>query len=281
LKASTVSDAKPGAPVQGAKAAAADDKDELRIGTRPQPVAHSPRSAEDEKILENCKVLLFDMTAGDSERKGALAALQKDRAKSSAVVLGSLDPSSAPDADVRLAALAGIEALQPTGPEVSKRLAQSAMVDPEENVRKKTAALIKSRNDEWAMDTMVRSYIAAFDEAGQVRNPILKEAAGGALRELNDKRVYNAMLYYATLEIRTETSELANLATRQIDSFTVNNGAQNTVLTPLSFPIQFPELKITSVKTTVVAPCAALSSLSGENFGNDLDAWAKWIRRQK
>ena len=74
---------------------------------------------------------------------------------------------------------------------------------------------------------------------------------------------------------------ILGLTTRQIDTFNVNNGTQNTALIPLSLPIQFPDLKLTVVKTTVCAPCAALSSFTGQNFGNDLDKWAKWIRMQK
>ena len=89
------------------------------------------------------------------------------------------------------------------------------------------------------------------------------------------------MFYRATMEIRTATSDLSGLTTRQIDSYTVNSGAQANVLVPLSFPIQFPELKLTSIKTTVCAPCAALIDYTGQNLGNDLDAWAKFIRMQK
>src|SRR4029078_488022 len=105
-------------------------------------------------------------------------------------------------------------------------------------------------------------------------------AGGAALRGLNDRRVLNQIHYYATLELRTAVSELNAFVTRQIDAFTVNNGANVAVIIPLSFPIQFPELKITQVRTTVCAPATALATLTGMNFGHDLEAWGKWIRKQ-
>lgn len=268
-------------PVAAANAQAVVDDGPV-IGMRPVPHAQRLRSEYDERIFAYCKVLRTVSAADENERKAALAALAADRTKATEAVVSYLDPARDYDEQTRLSALAGIEVLKPASAEISKRLAQIAIADPYIPVRKEAVALIKSRNDEGAMNHLVNAYISAFaEEGGQVRDPILKGAAGEALEGLGDKRIYSAMFYRATLEVRTAVSELSNLTTRQIDSYTVNSGAQVNVIVPLSFPIQFPELKLTSVKTTVCAPCAAMSSLSGQNFGNDLDAWAKWIRMQK
>ncbi len=265
---------------KAALAAPAVAIDEPTIRVRAGHPAAS-RPPYDEKILMLCKALMPTVATDDPARTNALKALNADRIKASDVVVNYLDPAKTSDEQIRLAALAGIDALKPVSPDVSKRLAQSAIFDPSQPVRKHTIALIKSRNDEWAMDTMVNTYISAFNEGGAVRDPILKEAAGAALRDLDDKRVFSSMYYRATLEIRTEVSELNNLTTRQIDSFSVQNTQPIPTVFNLSFPIQFPELKITKVNTTVCAPCAALSDLSGQNFGNDLDLWAKWMRKNK
>ena len=244
----------------------------------------SVRLGEAQKVLQLCRAFLPSTSADESARKAALAALVAGGSKTTGTLIELLDANHFSDESGRLAALAGIDALKPVNGELSKRLAYTAIGDPIEAVRLRSNALIKARNDEWAMDTMVKTYLSTFGEGDTIKDPNAKAAqaaAGAALTQLGDKRVYNAMLYYATLEVRTQVSELAGFATRQIDSYTVNNGANATVVTPLSFPIQFPELKITSVKTTVTAPCAALSALSGMDFGNDIDAWAKWIRKQK
>lgn len=244
----------------------------------------TPRSGEPQKTLQLCRQFLPSASPDESARKVALADLAAGGSKTTGALIELLDANRIADENSRLAALAGIDALKPVNGDLSKRLAFTAIGDPIEAVRLRSIALIKARNDEWAMDTMVKTYLSTFGEGGVVKDPntqAAQAAAGAALNLLGDKRVYNAMLYYATLEVRTQVSELAGFATRQIDSYTVNNGANATVVTPLSFPIQFPELKITSIKTTVTAPCAALSALSGMDFGNDLDAWAKWIRKQK
>ncbi|MEI6232683.1 MAG: hypothetical protein WCT04_06505 [Planctomycetota bacterium] len=249
------------------------------IGIRPS--ADRVRAEFDDKIMIYCKALMSASSADESARKTAATALALDRVKATETVFAQLDPARNADEQTRLAALAGIDVLKPATPEVSKRLAQVAIADRFIPVRKQAVALIKSRNDEGAMNAMVNAFIGAFGDNGQVRDPIMQAAAGEALKGLDDKRVLTSIQYRATTEIRTAVTDLNALTTRQIDSYTVNSGAQATVIVPLSFPIQFPELNITSVKTTVCAPCAALSSLTGQNFGNDLDQWAKWIRMQK
>ena len=250
------------------------------IGLRP---AARQRTEADERLVAACKALMDASPADDSARKNALNILTSDRAKNTEALVALLDPARDTDEQTRLAALQGIDALKAAGAPVSNRLAQAAIADRYIPVRTRSVALIKSRNDEAAMNAMVNAYVSSFGESGAVRDPILKGAAGIALKGLEDKRVMGALLYRATLEVRTAVSDLNALTTRQIDSYTVNGNAQGgaAAVIPLSFPIQFPELKLTAIKTTVCAPCSALSDYTGQNFGNDLDAWAKFIRMQK
>ncbi len=269
---------KPSAAKDAANGAPPAENDTLVIGLRPTVRL---QTAYEEKIIAYCTTLLQAATNDDTVRKNALAALTNDRVKASETLVALIDPARDTDEQTRLAVLAGIDALKPNGIEVSMRLAQAAIADRYAPVRTQTQKLIKSRNDEYAMNAMVNAYVSAFGESGSVRDPLLKAAAGAALKGLEEKRIGGALFYRATCEVRTAVSELNNLATRQIDSFTVNQGANVAVVVPLSFPIQFPELAITSVKTTVCAPCSALSDFTGQNFGNDLDAWAKWLRMQK
>jgi hypothetical protein len=259
-----------------AQTPAADES--MVIGVRP---GVRQRSAIDERLVGYCKILMEASPADEVARKNALAVLTIDRAKNTDALVALLDPARDTDEQTRLAALAGIDALKSTGASVSNRLAQTAISDRFLPVRSRSVALIKSRNDESAMNSMVNAYVSSFDESGSVRDPILKGAAVVALKGLEDKRVMGALFYRATLEVRTAVADLNALTTRQIDSYTVNNGAQATVIVPLSFPIQFPDLNLTSVKTTVCSPCSALTDFTGQRFGNDLDAWAKFIRMQK
>lgn len=271
---------RPTLPVSGSGPVETVVDGQLVIGPRAVPKPVRERKAQEAKVLELCQKIYASASPEDDNRKAATAELSRDVGSSGRIMTALLDPQLVPQEEERSAVLSGIEAVKPSGPDLSKRLAYTAMIDPAETVRQKTVSLIKARNDEWAIMTMVNAFVDAYGENGQVKDAGAAAAGGAALRALNDKRVLGAIHYYATLEVRTAVSELTNLVTRQIDTFTVNNGAQATVLTLLSFPIQFPEVKITSVKTTVCAPCTALTALTGMNFGNDLEAWAKWIRKQ-
>jgi len=85
-------------------------------------------------------------------------------------------------------------------------------------------------------------------------------------------------LYYVTMELRLANIDGGSLTTRQIDSYQVNN---NSALN-LAFPIQTPELKMTKVKTSVVAPAInALQDLTGQTFGQDTEKWQRWVEKQK
>jgi hypothetical protein len=83
------------------------------------------------------------------------------------------------------------------------------------------------------------------------------------------------------MELRLTNISEGNLTTRQIDTFAVNQGANAAVLVPLALPIQFPELNIQRVNTAVVAPAvSALRDVTGQDFGQDWDAWSKWVQKQ-
>src|ERR1043165_422708 len=118
------------------------------IGPRPMTPAQRTSSDFDERVISYCKALMPTFTSDESSRKAALAALEKERSKAGDVMLAYLDIGKGGAEDTRLAALAGIEALKPVSTEASNRLAMTAMNDPSKAVRKQTAALIKSRNDE-------------------------------------------------------------------------------------------------------------------------------------
>ncbi|MCZ7649027.1 MAG: hypothetical protein M5U26_27855 [Planctomycetota bacterium] len=128
---------------------------------------------------------------------------------------------------------------------------------------------------------MIRHLVGAFDEVGGLRNAPVRDAAVKSLRALGDSRVYEALLYYVVCEMRPTVTELASFRTRQIDSFTVQQGGNVIIPILLSFPVQFPELSITRVRTTVSAPASALRAVTGQNFGDDVGAWKKWIKGQK
>jgi hypothetical protein len=216
-----------------------------------------------------------------ANEKAALATLQKDKVKSGEALAACLDSKTVPEKNTRLGALRGIELLKPAGANISYALATSAVADPEEAVRDSATKLVKSRNDTAAMSQMIGHLYSAYQPNGAVLSQSLRDSAVASLRNLNDRRIYQGILYRVWMELRLTNISEGNLTTRQIDTFGVNNSGNNAVLVPLALPIQFPELSIQRVNTAVVAPAtSALRDVTGQDFGQDWDAWSKWVQKQ-
>ncbi|MBE7464854.1 MAG: hypothetical protein HS116_15370 [Planctomycetes bacterium] len=246
-------------------------------GTESQAAA---RTAFEKSIVEHAAAL--GASDGDeAKREAAVAALIRDREQSGDVLLACLDFRRMPQSETRLGALQGLRVVKPAGPRVSPSLAWSAVMDPETGVRDEAVKLIKERKDDAAVGGMIRHLMGAFDEGGEVRNAPLRDAAVRSLRALDDPRVYEAFFYYVVCEMRPTLTELTNFQTRQIDSFTVMQGGNVIIPILLSFPVQFPELGITRVRTTVSAPASALRAVTGQDFGDDVGKWRKWLNGLK
>ena len=117
------------APAQKTQARAFVD-DAPVIGLRPVSRVARMQNDYDEKIFAYCKTLLATSTADDSARKAATRALVNERTKATEALFGYLDPAREVDEQTRLTALVGLDILKPSGVEVSKRLAQSALPIP-------------------------------------------------------------------------------------------------------------------------------------------------------
>jgi len=106
-----------------------------------------------------------------------------------------------------------------------------------------------------------QSYVADYDISGDSYDPVIRQFLVGVV--LDVKPIVSSDRRYVTLELRPTVTDLVNFATRQIDSFSVNNGANVNVLVNLSFPIQFPELSIRRVRTTATVPDGGILLIGG------------------
>lgn len=240
--------------------------------------AHTKRVDFTKKVLEQAKVLA-QTGARETSRQEALNFLLNQKEESGDILLGALDFRRVKDDETRLGALKGLTLLKPAGPRVSPTLAWSAVMDPREELRAATAALIKERKDDNAIAGIIKHLIGAFDESGNLVNGPVKDAAVKALHSFNDGRIGDALIYYCVMELRPTVTELANFSTRFIASFTVLQGANVTIIVPLTFPIQFPELAIRRVRTTACAPASALNAYAEAPIGGDLEAMKRWANR--
>ncbi len=134
-------------------------------------------------------------------------------------------------------------------------------------VRENTTTLIAPRltvfNTQRAHMFVARqqSYVADYEISGDSYDPVVRQFLVGVV--LDVKPIVSADRKYVTLEMRPTVTELVNFNTRQIDSFTINQGASVSVIIPLSFPIQFPELAIQRVRTTATVPDGGILLLGG------------------
>jgi hypothetical protein len=250
------------------------------IGTNPRTGTQmQQRIALYNQALEVSALHAPDSKADDKKKREAIQSFAAtDKAKGVEMLLACMDNRNVEQPQTRMGALRALQATKFTHQVASDRLAYTAVNDPDENVRKTAAVVVKENKDEVATARTVKHLMSAYNDGGEVVNATVRNNALAALNAIDDRRVYQALMHYATMELRVANTELANFATRQIDSFTVNNGANATVIVPLSFPIQFPEVAITKVQTTVKCPAvSALEDLTGQHFGNDMDRWRKWV----
>src|SRR4051794_20667419 len=116
-----------------ADATSGSDDGGLVIAPSIKVLAEQPLDAK--KIAEYCKTLSA-LTAGERDRAVAVAALTKDRAKAAELLNANLNPKTAPESEVRLNTLKGIEVVRPTDQKSSISLGMAAAADPVVEVRK-------------------------------------------------------------------------------------------------------------------------------------------------
>ncbi len=89
------------------------------------------------------------------------------------------------------------------------------------------------------------------------------------MREIRDKRVFQALLYYATLEMRAQTAAPARVDTANIRGQNIN------------LPIDLPVIDIVSAEGTIMIPAmASLKGATGQDFGHNFSKWQEWINKQ-
>jgi Flp pilus assembly secretin CpaC len=106
-----------------------------------------------------------------------------------------------------------------------------------------------------------QSYVADYEISGDSYDPVIRQFLVGVV--LDVKPIVSSDRRYVTLELRPTVTELVNFQTRQIDTFSVNSGANVNILVQLAFPIQFPELAIRRVRTTATCPDGGILLIGG------------------
>ncbi|MCY3023411.1 MAG: hypothetical protein NTW87_30900 [Planctomycetota bacterium] len=134
-------------------------------------------------------------------------------------------------------------------------------------VRENTSTLVAPRltvfNTQRAHMFVARqqSYVSDYEISGDSYDPVIRQFLVGVV--LDVKPIVSSDRRYVTLEMRPTVTELVNFQTRQINTYSVNSGANVNVFVQLAFPIQFPELSIRRVRTTATVPDGGILMLGG------------------
>ena len=86
--------------------------------------------------------------------------------------------------------------------------------------------------------------------------------------EIGDKRVFQAILWYAMLELRAGSASLVRVDTVSIKGQNIN------------LPIDLPVLDLISAQGNIIIPAqTSLKQATGQDFGHNFDKWKDWINK--
>jgi len=206
--------------------------------------------------------------------------LQRDKNRSAKVFGSLLDARKTSDAGVRFGAVKAIELTNPESAAIGKELSATAILEKDERVRGAVIELIRSRRDTEAARGLVKQWHAAFEDEALGVDEALRTQAENAMRDVGDRRIYEAIYYYVTMELRAQTATLDRMDTVRIRD-AGRNVQNNDRGGNINLPIDLPSITLSSVETTLVVPALpSLKRITGQDFGRDLVRWKAWIAEQ-
>jgi general secretion pathway protein D len=106
-----------------------------------------------------------------------------------------------------------------------------------------------------------QSYVAEYNIVGDMYEPVVKQFMVGVV--LDVKPIVSSDRHYVTLEMRPTTATLLNFTTINLESIQIITSATVAAIIPIALPIQFPDIQIDRVRTTVTVPDGGVMVLSG------------------
>lgn len=239
-------------------------------GVKLQKVWLQPSLSESAYVAEAAEAARFlsDDKLEAGTRAALTAGIRQDAERAAKAFVRCLDWQRYSDARARLGALRGIEIAGAPISATGKGLAGSAIAEPVPEVRNAAIDLIRRRKDAAAGGEILRFWRAAYDSDLGFDEP-RRAAAAAAMRDIGDKRVFQALLSYVTLEVRAGSASGASIDTVNITGQGIN------------LPIEQPGMNLISVEGTIIVPATgSLKQATGQDFGKNLAQWREWLDKQ-
>ena len=245
--------------------------------------AYQADATEVAKLLSNSKMEPLDKAA-------LMQAIECDPMRAAKAFSNCLNYTKYPHAPTRLGALKGIEIATGTQRDLKnaalvtagKAVANTMLAEPVKEVRSAAMDLVRNNREGTvsgvAAGMLVAHWHNAFDLDGII-NEQQRDAAEGALKDLGDKRTYDALLYYATMEVHAASA--SSITPPQVAFITNAGNDVNTGGGTINLPIELPNNEIRSFDTTLIVPAvSAMKHITGQEFNKNLDKWRAWIKDQ-
>jgi hypothetical protein len=194
-------------------------------------------------------------------------ALCRDRERSGRALGACLDWRQY-NASTRLGAARAIGIAAPSLQTTGKALANTLLAEPVPQVRKEALDLVRGRKDGAVTAELLRFWRSAYD-SDLGFDEAKRGAAVAALRDVGDRRAYQALFYLVTLEVHSGVASAPTLSE-------VSIAGQG-----IRLPIQLPGMDLKQFEGTVIVPAlASLKGVTGQDFGRDLGKWREWLSQQ-
>ena len=194
-----------------------------------------------------------------AERKAALEDIKKLGASIVPILLGMLDPKQKTTEATRVGILRLLSEMAPLDSQASRTLAFDAVYDPHYEARREACRTIKVLQDDLAVSELAK-YLSAGD-------PGVRSMAATAARELNDNRLFIAIIHSIPVPEVTANNGPASVTTRGIP---MGPGG-------MTMPIQTGTQDVTGVAQNTDSPGAEMmKQIAGKDLGTLPYAWLNW-----
>ncbi|HLX64644.1 MAG TPA: HEAT repeat domain-containing protein [Planctomycetota bacterium] len=257
-----IADPKPPAPPAAKVASSSDKSDAPAIGNRDanskvlDPAWANPRIAEME-----------DLGSPDlAKRKAALEKAKASKEEYTLVMMAMLNPKLKTSEWTRIGILRALQEMKPLSDQAAQTLAYAAIADPYPEARREACRTIKYLIEDRAVRELVKFGVTDSNAA-------YRYAAAAALNEIDDNRIYAAMVdSIPNPEVTANYGEGTGLDKPKY-GISSGNG--------LKMPLFLPSQPVAGVASGIGSPITDfLKMIAQKDMGNFRYAWSIWYREK-